>query len=158
MSKLVLNREQINDIVFVDGGNKYSKGKRQEANKTYSRYQYFPDEFSKPAVFTVEDSNPFVKLIGTGNLESVTLNTTKATRVVKTVDDAGKETEETQEFDALEFVTCRTSDSVNQEEKILFEREERRMIHKAKLRALEASIESTEISAETINAILTQRI
>ena len=153
MAKLVLTREQIREIVFIDANNAYGKGKRKEAGKTYSRYQYFPDGADKAMVFTVEDTNPFTKLFGTGKLETVTLNTTTSTRTVTTVDDKGVEKTEEVTSPALEFITCISSDAVDTEDDILYARQEKAIAREVKLQALREALKA-ELKPETLNAIL----
>lgn len=158
MAKLTLTREQIREIVFVDADNKYKNGARKDAGKTFSRYQYFPADAEKAMVFTVETTNPFNTLFGSGKIESVILNTTTATKKVKVVNDEGVETEEEITTPALEFVNCISSDLVDNEEKIDFARESRRVAHQVRMKALLANADKAEIDQETLNAILSANI
>lgn len=158
MAKLVLGKKEIREITFVDADNKYSNGKRKEAGKTYSRYQYFPDGAEKPMVFTVESTNPFVALFGTGKIETVTLNETTATKKVKAVDDKGVETESTITTPALDFVNCVGSDQVDNEEDLERKREFKKVAHEARMKVLLQSVSAEAVNQETLNALLTANI
>ena len=147
--KLKLERVEIRELVLIASERPYKNGKRAEEGKTYSLFQYFPEEAKAPIIFAVEDNQPFVRLFGTGKIETVTLELT--TEKVKSTTEEGKETET--EVERLRFVSCTTAEAIDTEDEILWNREYKRALRGAKLEALKVAT-SGELTAETVKSLL----
>lgn len=80
MEKIKLVDEEVFDVKLIKSGIPYTSGERHKNNETYSRFRY------DGIVFTVPDTDPFVKDWNDGEVAILKLLKTK--RVVK--DEDGK--------------------------------------------------------------------